>query len=33
VEHIGDYNLKKKLEEMQVKIKRDLPFAASLYLE
>ena len=33
VEHIGDYNLKKKLEEMQPKIKRDLPFASSLYLE
>ena len=33
VEHIGDYNLKKKLEEMEEKIKRDLPFASSLYLE
>ena len=33
VEHIGDYNLKKKLEEMEQKIKRDLPFASSLYLE
>ena len=33
VEHIGDYNLKKKLGEMQEKIKRDLPFASSLYLE
>ena len=33
VEYIGDYNLKKKLEEMEEKIKRDLPFASSLYLE
>ena len=33
VEHIGDNNLKKKLGEMQEKIKRDLPFASSLYLE
>ena len=33
VEHLGDYNLKKKLEEMEEKIKRDLPFASSLYLE
>ena len=33
VEHIGDYNLKKKLEEVHDKIKRDLPFASSLYLE
>ena len=33
VEHIGDYNLKKKLGEMHDKIKRDLPFASSLYLE
>ena len=33
VEHVGDYNLKKKLEEMQQKIKRGLPFASSLYLE
>ena len=33
VEHIGDDNLKKKLIEMQEKIKRGLPFASSLYLE
>ena len=33
VEHVGDNNLKQKLEEMQVKIKRGLPFASSLYLE
>ena len=33
VEHYCDYNLKKKLEEMEEKIKRDLPFASSLYLE
>jgi len=33
VEHVGDNNLKKKLEEMQEKIKRGLPFASSLYLE
>ena len=33
VEHVGDYNLKKKLGEMHEKIKRGLPFASSLYLE
>ena len=31
-QHIGDTNLQKKLEEMGIKIKRGLPFTASLYL-
>ena len=31
-QHIGDNNLQKKLEEMGNKIKRGLPFTASLYL-
>ena len=31
-QHIGDHNLQSKLEEMENKIKRGLPFTASLYL-
>ena len=31
-QHIGDNNLQKKLEEIGIKIKRGLPFTASLYL-
>ena len=31
-QNIGDYNLQNKLEQMENKIKRGLPFTASLYL-